>query len=91
MQSVGELTKTMRKTRRLSQQSFGQAISEKIIGSSITRQAVIQWEQGKTRPDMRLLLASVLLYEDWRQEWALSCLKVIMGRTLEGQHDHALQ
>jgi transcriptional regulator with XRE-family HTH domain len=83
--SVQDITRAMRQKQKLSQSGFGQALAEKVVGSTITRQAVIQWEQGKTRPDMRFLLAAVLLYEDWRQDWALACLKVIMGKTLEMQ------
>jgi hypothetical protein len=74
MKTIGKITQAVRMKQKLSRQSFRLALAEKVAGSSLTRQRVAHWEQAKAHPDLRLLLAMVLLYEDWRQEWALDCL-----------------
>jgi transcriptional regulator with XRE-family HTH domain len=72
--TVAETTRTIRKANKMSLDAFGAALAEQLPEYSFTKQAVFNWENGKTNPDFQFLLLCALRYGDWRRAWALDCM-----------------
>lgn len=65
-----------RKAQKLTQEGMAQALSEKVRSNTLaqTRQAVSLWEQGKTEPLLEDLFWVLLIYSDWRMEFAIDAI-----------------
>ena len=58
----------------LTQDKFAEAINEKLINTSVSRVSVSNWLNGKYEPETDLLLILLVVYSDWRKQFAVDCL-----------------
>lgn len=78
--SFAAVTRAYRETQNLTQDDFARALSEKIRSTTLpqTRQGISLWEQGKTEPTLEDLFWMLMIYGDWRMEYAIDgiCAKM---------------
>ena len=77
MSNISRITRNYRKSQKLTLDCFGAALVEELPEYSFSRQAINQWESGRTKPDFKFLVKATFKYQDWRRDWAYECLSQI--------------
>ncbi len=88
--STSDVTKHWREKQNMSFSEFADALNEKLVNTSVTRGAVHQWE--KYHSDLRTdyLLMVMMVYNDWRMDWAIDCLCAKLPEVFERDPNGAL-
>lgn len=70
------VTKAHREAQGLTQEKFAEALLQNCRSQTLpqTRQGVSLWEQGKTEPMLEDLFWIMLIYSDWRMQWAIDAI-----------------
>jgi len=73
---ICDVTQTYREQLNIAQEEFANLLTKELVNIKVSRQAVSNWEKGENYPSTDFLLLCSVIYEDWRQAWAMDCLKV---------------
>jgi DNA-binding XRE family transcriptional regulator len=71
---VENVVKKYRQARTMTQEQFSDALSHSLVNTGLSRVAVTNWESGKSEPGTDFLLMVMMVYSDWRMEFAIDCL-----------------
>lgn len=53
---------------------FADSLAQNIRDETLSHTAVLRWREGRSVPDTDFLLTCMLIYRDWRHDFALDCL-----------------
>ena len=71
---TSKITGEYRKKLALTYRAFANALNEYLVNISISHVAIMNWEKNITDPNTDFLLICLVVYDDWRAEWAVKCL-----------------
>lgn len=89
--NTADVTKYYRAQQNISLAKFSDALNEKLIHTSVTRAAVSSWENEVYGPRAEFLLIVMMVYSDWRMEWAIDCLCAALPEVFERDEHGALR
>lgn len=89
--TVGKVTKKYRATQELTQYEFIAALNESLVNTSVTRQSVSNWEADKNAPDTDFLWMCIIIYSNWRMDWAMDCLCAKLPEVFERDENGTLR
>jgi transcriptional regulator with XRE-family HTH domain len=69
-----KIVKKYRKELGFTQRAFAKNLGQSIKNIGITHATIGNWEAGKHEPGTDFLLLVMMVYSDWRMEWAIDCL-----------------
>lgn len=72
--TIADVVKQYRERQGLSQEKLIEALTEGLINVNYTRQAVSRWEKKLDEPNTDFLLLVMMVYADWRMQWAIDML-----------------
>jgi len=72
---IGDIVTSYLIGSRLTLRAFADKLSEGLRTNSLTHATIINWRDGKTEPGTDFLLECAVVYDDWRREFAASCLQ----------------
>lgn len=71
---VQEITQKYIEQAGLTQEKFADALNASLRNTGVSRVSVSNWLNGKYEPETDFLLLVMMVYNDWRMEWAIRCL-----------------
>jgi predicted XRE-type DNA-binding protein len=71
---VQEITQKYIDQAHLTQDKFADAMNASLRNTGVSRVSVSNWLNGKYEPMTDFLLLVMMVYSDWRMEWAIDCL-----------------
>ena len=71
---VQEITQKFIEQASLTQEKFAEALNASLRNTGVSRVSVSNWLNGKHEPETDFLLMVMMVYSDWRMEWAIRCL-----------------
>jgi transcriptional regulator with XRE-family HTH domain len=74
---IDQVVRKYRNQQNLSQDAFAEELCVRLPGVSLTRQAISNWERGAQTPDYMFMIAVLMAYGDWRNDFAIECLQVL--------------
>ncbi len=72
--NVQEITQKYIDQTDLTQEKFADALNFSLRNTGVSRVSVSNWLNGKHEPETDFLLIVMMVYSDWRMEWAMRCL-----------------
>ena len=71
---VNEITQKFIEQGEMTQEKFAEALNFSLRNTGVSRVSVSNWLNGKYEPTTDFLLIVMMVYNDWRMEWAIRCL-----------------
>ena len=71
---VQEITQKFIEQASLTQEKFAEALNASLRNTGVSRVSVSNWLNGKYEPETDFLLVVMIVYSDWRMEWAIRSL-----------------
>lgn len=68
------VTSEYRERLALTYRAFANALNERLLNTSISHVTIMNWEKGITDPNERFVLTCLVVYQDWRRQWAIDIL-----------------
>ena len=65
------------------QGKFAEALNESLLNTNVSRVSVSYWLNGKYEPETDLLLILLVVYSDWRKNFAIDCLMAKLPEVFE--------
>lgn len=72
--NVQEITQKYIDQTDLTQEKFADALNISLRNTGVSRVSVSNWLNGKHEPETDFLLIVMMVYSDWRMDWAMRCL-----------------
>lgn len=72
--NVQEITQKYIDQTDLTQEKFADALNFSLRNTGVSRVSVSNWLNGKHEPETDFLLIVMMVYSDWRMDWAMRCL-----------------
>lgn len=83
---VKDVVKGYRQVHKMTLREFADALTCS-VKAEITFASISNWEKGSSIPSTDLLLQILIVHDDWRQGFALECLRAKLPEVFV---DHAL-
>lgn len=71
---VAVVVNKFRTDQKLSLRGFAEALTNGLRNTRVSYSAVSRWEQGEDEPNTDFLLMCMIVYSDWRMEFAINAL-----------------
>jgi len=84
------VTAAYRKQQGMPYRAFADALNAHLVNTSVTHATVQNWEKGCTDPSTDFLLTCLVVYTDWRADWAVECLCAKMPEVFAPAIDHRM-
>lgn len=72
--NIQEITQKYIEQAQMTQEKFAEALNFSLRNTNVSRVSVSNWLNGKYEPETDFLLVVMIVYSDWRMEWAIRCL-----------------
>lgn len=80
------VTSEYRERLGLTYRAFADALNEWMINLSISHVTIMNWEKGITDPNERFVLTCLVVYQDWRRQWAIDVLCSTLPEVFEREN-----
>lgn len=87
---VSEITQKYVDQTGLTQDKFADALNFSLRNTGVSRVSVSNWLNDKHEPETDFLLLVMMVYSDWRMEWAIRCLCAKLPEVFEIDPNGAL-
>lgn len=79
-----KIVKEYRNQSGLSVRKFAEALTEKLVNTSVSGNTINQWENDPNRmPDLYFFFNCYTTYTDWRMYFAVDALKALMPHVFD--------
>ena len=87
---IQEITQKYIEQAHLTQEKFADAMNASLRNTNVSRVSVSNWLNGRYEPETDFLLVVMMVYSDWRMEWAIQCLCAKLPEVFEMDANGAL-
>ena len=71
---ISEIVKKYMEERGLKQEAFVAELNKSLRNTGLSRVSISNWLNERNEPDTDFLLLVMMVYSDWRMEFAIDCL-----------------
>lgn len=87
---IQEITQKYIDQAGMTQTQFADALNFSLRNTGVSRVSVSNWLNGKYEPETDFLLLVMMVYSDWRMQWAIDCLCAKLPEVFERDSHGAL-
>jgi len=71
---ISEVVKKYMTENNLTQEAFVGKLNQSLVNTNVSRASVSHWLNNKYEPETDFLLLVMMVYSDWRMDFAIDCL-----------------